>query len=247
MTTAPAADQIALLDVQAMDTRLSQLAHRRSTLPERAQLDEVGARATALADELVTAKTLVGDIARELRKSENDVELVRSRVARDNARLESGQGSAKDLQAMQHELVSLGRRQSELEDVELEVMERAEQAEAEQTRITRELDELERTRAELSGRLESATAEIDAEIDRVSGERAEAVLGLDDGLVALYDKVRSVSGGLGAAPLKARRCEGCRLELTPSDLGRIRGAADDEVLRCEECRRILVRVPDAGL
>jgi len=247
VTTAPAADQIALLDVQALDTRLSQLARRRSTLPELAELEAVQARTAALADQLVAAQTLVGDIARELRKAEDDVELVRSRASRDSSRLESGQGTAKDLQALQHEMVSLGRRQSELEDVELEVMERAEQAGAEQARISADIDELAQTRAALSERLDRSTAEIDAEVGRVTSEREQTVAALDDGLVALYDKVRSASGGLGAAPLKARRCEGCRLELPPSDLARIRDAADDEVLRCEECRRILVRVPDSGV
>jgi len=247
MSKAPAADQIRLLDVQAMDTRLAQLAHRSRSLPERAQLEELAARTQTLADDLVSASTLVGDIARELRKSEDDVELVRGRAARDNARLESGQGSAKDLQALQHELVSLARRQGELEDVELEVMERAEQAQTEQGRVQTEIQRLEAARVQLADRLEEQTREIDAEAARVGDERECAVAGLDEALVVLYEKVRASSGGLGAAPLAARRCEGCRLELTPVDLGRIRAAADDEVLRCEECLRILVRLPESGL
>lgn len=247
MTKAPAADQIRLLDVQALDTRLSQLAHRSRTLPERAQVAELATRAQALADQLVGASTLAGDIARELRKAEDDVELVRGRAARDSTRLESGQGSAKDLQALQHELVSLGRRQSELEDVELEVMERAEQAQGEQARLQTEIDRMDAARVQLVERLEEQAGEIDDEIARVTAERAEAVSGLDPALVTLYEKVRAGSGGLGAAPLKAGRCEGCRLELTPVDLGRIRTAADDEVLRCEECLRILVRLPGSGL
>lgn len=247
MTRAPAQDQIRLLGVQDLDTRLSQLAHRSRTLPERAQLAELATRSQGLADELVSASTLVGDIARELRKAEDDVELVRGRAARDNARLESGQGSAKDLQALQHELVSLARRQGELEDVELDVMERAEAAEAEKARIQTELDRAEAAREQLQARLAEQAGQIDAEVARVSAEREARLSGLDAGLVALYDKVRAHSGGLGAAPLKAGRCEGCRLELTPVDLGRIRDAADDEVLRCEECLRILVRVPGSGL
>lgn len=247
MTKAPAEDQIRLLDVQDLDTRLSQLAHRSRTLPERAQLAELAARSQGLADELVSASTLVDDIARELRKAEDDVELVRGRAARDNARLESGQGSAKDLQALQHELVSLARRQRELEDVELEVMERAEAAQSEKARIQTEIDRAEAAREQLQARLAEQAGQIDAEAARVTAEREARVSGLDAGLVTLYEKVRASSGGLGAAPLRARRCEGCRLELTPVDLGRIRTAADDEVLRCEECLRILVRVPESGL
>ena len=72
------------------------------------------------------------------------------------------------------------------------------------------------------------------------------VLGLDAALLALYEKIRE-SSGAGAAMLRARRCEGCRLELNPQELQRIRSAADDEVVRCEECRRILVRTGESGL
>ena len=247
MTTANALDQVRLLDVQALDTRLSQLAHRRRTLPEHARLAELTQQRDSLHDRLVTARTEADDISREVAKAEADVELVRQRAARDQARLDSGTGSAKDLQALQHELVSLAKRQSDLEDVELEVMERLERAqkavaalEAEQADVDAEIEKVTVSR-------DAAVAEIEAEVASVTAERDQVAAGLDAGLVALYEKVRETSGGLGAARLKARRCEGCRLELTPVEMGRIRAAAPDEVLRCEECRRILVRTPDSGV
>ena len=66
-------------------------------------------------------------------------------------------------------------------------------------------------------------------------------------LVALYEKIRARENGVGAAALHQRRCPGCRLELTASDVSRLRDAAPDEVLRCEQCQRILVRTPESGL
>ncbi len=131
MTKANALDQVRLLDVQTLDTRLLQLAHRRRTLPQHQQLADVEAERRGLADRLVQVRTTVGDVQRELRKAEADVEQVSTRAARDRARLEAGTGSAKDLQGLQHELESLARRQSDLEDVELEVMERLETAQTE--------------------------------------------------------------------------------------------------------------------
>lgn len=247
MTTANALDQVRLLDVQALDTRLSQLAHRRRSLPQHAELEALQGRVAGLRDALVSARTLADDVSRELAKAEADVELVRARAARDQARLDSGTGSAKDLTAIQHELVSLARRQSALEDVELEVMERLEQAQTSVTELEAEQAGLDAEIARVTEVRDAAVAEIDAEVQQVTAERDQLAAGLDQGLVALYDKVRASSSGLGAAPLRARRCEGCRLELTPVDLGRIRAAAPDEVLRCEECRRILVRTPDSGL
>lgn len=247
MTTAPAADQQRLLDVQALDTRLAQLAHRKSSLPEHAELQELDARRVAVADQLVAAQTIASDVARELAKSEQDVERVRERAARDQARLDTGTGTAKDLQALQHELVSLARRQSELEDVELEIMERAEGAQAAVAALESERDDLEHRRAAVEQRRDAVLADIDAEADRVRSERDSTAAGLDSGLVELYEKVRAQSGGLGAAALRARRCEGCRLELNRTDLARIAAAPQDEVVRCEECRRILVRIPESGL
>ncbi|MFZ5869374.1 MAG: zinc ribbon domain-containing protein [Actinomycetota bacterium] len=245
MTTAPAADQRRLLDVQALDTRLAQLAHRRRTLPEHAALEALEQRRAAVADQLVAARTIAADVQRELAKAEADVEQVRQRAARDQAHLDSGRGSAKDLQGLQHELQSLARRQAELEDVELEVMERAEQAEAAQRSLETTSAELDAERAALVERRDAALAEIDEQVRAVQAERDAAAAGLDVGLMSLYEKVREQSGGVGAAALRGRRCEGCRLELNQTDLQRIRSAGEDEVVRCEECRRILVRVPEA--
>lgn len=246
MTRAPAFDQQRLLDVQALDTRVQQLAHRQRTLPEHARLEALAREQSARTNRLVEAETLVSDLQREVRKAESDVEQVRTRAGRDQARLDAGTGNAKDLQAIQHELVSLGRRQSELEDVELEVMERLEQAQARVAEVTAEIAAAQREVATLATSRDEAAAIIEAERAAVTRQREEIASGLDGGLVALYEKVRAGSGGLGAAPLRARRCEGCRLELTPVDLGRISSAPADEVVRCEECRRILVRVPQAG-
>lgn len=244
MTTAPVEDQRRLLDVQALDTRLAQLAHRRRTLPVHAELEALEARRAQVDDQLVAARTIASDVARELAKAESDVEQVRQRTVRDQQHLDSGRGSAKDLQGLQHELESLARRQADLEDVQLEVMERAEQAAAAQQALEAEQADLAVRLERLVARRDAELAEVDSEIAAVSAQRQEAVTGLDAGLVALYERIREQHSGLGAAALRGRRCEGCRLELNPTDLERIRAAAADEVVRCEECRRILVRVPD---
>ena len=131
MVTAVPQDQWRLLDVQANDTRLAQLAHRRRTLPELAQIADLEARIAALDGRLVLARTKVGDCERAVAKAEADVEVVRARARRNQQRLDAGQGSPKELQAMQHELETLAQRQSVLEDEELEVMETLEAAQQE--------------------------------------------------------------------------------------------------------------------
>ncbi|GAA4403302.1 C4-type zinc ribbon domain-containing protein [Fodinibacter luteus] len=244
---AESARQLRLLDLQAIDTRLDQIAHARVHLPQLAELADLENKARLIDDQLVRSRTELDDIQREVAKAEADVQLVRDRAARDQARLDAGTGTAKDLQAIQHELGSLARRQAELEDLELEVMERAESAES-------DVAELERGRGELTARIDAlraardeALARLDAEAADVGAPRSAAVDEVGADLVALYEKIRASSGGTGAAALRQRRCGGCQLELNPVELQRLRLAPEDEVLRCEECRRILVRTPESGL
>jgi uncharacterized protein len=236
-----------LLDLQAIDTRLDQITHARTHLPQLAVLTELERRAAGLESDVVRAQTALGDVQREVTKAEADVQLVRDRSARDQGRLDAGTGSAKDLQAISHELQSLARRQSELEDVELEVMERAETAEAEVARLTAERSAVASEIDEVAATRDVALADLDAEAKQVGAPRADIVAGVGEDLVALYEKIRASSGGLGAAALRQRRCGGCQLELNNVDMSRIKAAPEDEVLRCEECRRILVRTSESGL
>jgi predicted nucleic acid-binding Zn-ribbon protein len=247
MVTAAAQDQWRLLDVQGHDTRLGQLAHRQRTLPEHAELQALRTRLAEVADELVRARTAASDVGRELAKAEADVEQVRSRAARNQARLDAGQGTAKDLTALQHEIETLAARQSVLEDAELEVMERQEAAEAAVEAVTAEQARLTQEVAAVQEALDAQLGEIGEEVAKEQAARESSAAGVPAALMALYERVREHSGGVGAARLHQRRCEGCRLELTPSDVNRIRAAAIDEVVRCEECGRILVRTPDSGL
>jgi uncharacterized protein len=246
VVTAAPQDQWRLLDVQKHDTKLDQLAHRGRTLPEHAEAERLTKRLAQLADDLVAARTIAGDIRRELAKAEADVELVRSRARRDQSRLDAGVGSAKDLTALQHEIASLAQRQSVLEDVELEVMERLEEAQGRITRLEADQGAAESELAEIATRRDAALAALEEEAAGVRRSREDAAAGLPADLVALYERLRA-DGGTGAARLHARRCEGCRIELTAVELGRLRSAAPDTVLRCEECGRILVRTPDSGL
>jgi predicted nucleic acid-binding Zn-ribbon protein len=243
-----AADQQRLLDVQALDTRIDQLAHRRSTLPEHAALAELETRLSVLRDQLVEVETEQSDLGRELGKAEGDVDQVRERAERDQKRLDAGQvSSPKELESLQHEIATLAKRQGDLEEIVLDVMERLESAQSRHAELTAQREEATRQATELTAARDTTTSAIDTEVEQLTAQRATQVGSLDEALVTLYEKIRAQQGGIGAAELKARRCGGCRLELNNVEIGRLRGADAEEVLRCEECRRILVRTPESGL
>ena len=241
-------DQLRLLDLQALDAALDRLSHRRRTLPEIAEAEELRRRLTRLGDDVVLLETEDSDLGREQSKVDADVDQVRTRMQRDQQRLDAGQvGSPRELENLQSEIESLHRRQSELEDVELEVMEKREVVQGRIGELQREREQAALTLSETEQRRDTTWAEIDAEADKTTTQRAELATTLPTDLVDLYEKIRSSSAGVGAAALRRAQCEGCHLALNTTDINRIRAADPDEVLRCEECRRILVRTADSGL
>ncbi|MEU8340838.1 C4-type zinc ribbon domain-containing protein [Spirillospora sp. NPDC048832] len=247
MKAAPQA-QLRLLDLQELDSSLDRLAHRRRTLPELAEIERLEGRLTELRDAIVAAETELGDLQREQRKAEQDVDQVRTRADRDQKRLDSGQvTSAKDLSSLQAEIESLHRRQSDLEEVVLEIMERTEEAEGRVAALRADQAATQEELAGLSERRDAAQREIDEEAGTTSTARTAVAKDVPDDLLALYEKLRGQFGGVGAAKLFRGACQGCHLALNTVDLNNIRAAAEDEVVRCEECRRILIRTPESGL
>ena len=236
-----------LLDLQALDTQLAQLAHRRRTLPEYAELERLSRELSGFEDERVRAQTGVDDLDRDIARIERDVDQVRVRQARDQARLDAGTGPAKELEATIQELGSLKRRQTELEDDQLELMERREQAQASVDAVQAKLAEITQAHAAATQRRDETLTAIGKDEEFRQAGRRPLAADLPTDLIALYERIREQTGGVGAALLRAGRCEGCRLELSGSERAAVRAAAPDEVIRHEECRRILVRTPESGL
>ena len=240
--------QLRLLELADLDAELGRLEHRRKGLPEHAELSQLDQRDRELRDEVATLEAREGDLKRGQAKADADVEQVRSRITRDRTRLDAGQvNSPRELENLQSEIESLLRRQSDLEDVELDVMERLDAAQG-------RLKEAVAERASISADIEAVTTRRDAALAELAeltahaaGRRAAAAAQEPADLMELYERLRAQHGGVGAAALRGRQCQGCHLTLNSGDLSVIRAAPADDVLRCEECRRILVRTDESGL
>ncbi len=233
-------DQRQILDIQRHDLALTSLAHKLATLPEIAALSAATIKSNNTRDLRIGAETELSDVSRELNRAEGDVEQVVTRLQKDEARLNSGTGAPKELESLQHEVVSLNARRAELEEVELEVMLRVDGI---KSRID-ELKALEATLAteiaELTDRKNMASLALESESSELKTERAATVTLVDKAIYDLYEKIRS-GGGAGAAALLGGQCLGCNLSINSVDLKRMLDSAEDEVIRCEECRCILVR------
>ena len=238
--------QIKLLDLQELDSRIAHLKHQLVTLPEIADLAHARAEREQADNAARDARIARDDLSLAQRKADNDVEAVRARRVRDEARLNAGQGSAKDLEAMQHELGALAKRISDLEDIELSLMEDLEGSDAEVDRLETEVAEIDRRIMSLEESKAAKEADIRAEGSAAFAKRGPLVADFPADLLALYEKLRD-QYGIGAALLRARRCGGCGLDVDAAELSKIRTTPAAEVVRHEDCGRILVRTSESGL
>ena len=240
--------QLRLLDLQTIDSALAQLEHRRKTLPEHAEIKALTAAVAATSADLVAAETAVSDLEAEQGRAEAELEPVRERLTRNQTRIADGTiADPKALSSMVEEVAHLQRRISDLEDAELEIMEQLESATTRLEGLRIRAGEVDRQLADAVARRDEAVAAIDAQITEQRAEREQLSPLLPGDLLALYDKIGTSHNGVGAAELRQRRCTGCQLEVNAADLGVFAAAADDDVLRCEECSRILVRTASSGV
>lgn len=235
-----------LLELADVDAELARTEHRRRTLPE---LEEIAAAERAVRerrDAKVANATALDDLDREVKRQEKEIDGVRARGDRDRALLAGGGVSAKQLTDLEHELATIQRRQTTLEDELLEIMERREAVEADGQHAGVELAKAEESLADAAHRRDQALADLDTIQARRDAERVTLVPVFPEALLGLYERVRA-NKGIGAALLRARRCGACRLEMDRSALSRISASPADEVLTCEECGAILVRTGESGL
>ena len=239
--------QLRLLDLQALDTTLDQLAHKRRTLPEIAEMSRRDQLMAERRDDIALAESAVRDLQRDLDKAEADIEQVRQRKDRDEGRLTSGAITVpKQLEELQHEVATLTKRQSDLEDAELEVMERMEDAQKGLDALLAERTAHIEARAAAEVARDAGWLQIDGEIAAATGERVTVAAEIPADLLALYEKIRAAEGGIGVGAIERGRCGACRLDLMNNEKTEYRDASVDEVLR-HECRRILVRTAESGL
>jgi predicted nucleic acid-binding Zn-ribbon protein len=231
-----------LIELQLIDTAISHLKIKLANLPEREQITAIHTRLENTAVELAVVETELADVAIDLRRIEVDVEQVADRIKKDESRLSSGAGSPKELEQLQHELGTLAKRKSDLEDGELEVMLKHDAVKARVDELQSDQVGLKQLELELNIRLENATTEIQSEISIQQAERGQLAPKIEATLVELYEKVRTSNDGVGAALLVGNKCEGCHLSINAIEIERIKSLPADEIIRCEECRRILVRI-----
>lgn len=242
MPNADIAAQRALLKLADTDRLADAAAHQRGVLPEIGVIEDGARRAAELREKVALAEVEVGDIDAAARKLDGEIDSVRARAARDQERLASGAASPKEMENLQHEILSLARRQETLEDEALELMERRETAAAGLDAIQSELGALSRDVDAATVRRDDQWADIDGELARFTVQRAAVVVEIPADVMAIYERVRG-AGKVAAAALQGDRCGACGLSLDRATIEDLRSAPAEAVPRCPECGTLLVRNP----
>ncbi len=237
-------DQAVLLELQAIDTKLQQLAHKANSLPELATITALTAEAEEARLARVGDNGALEDARTELKRVESDVEVVEARIKRDTERLDAT-SSVKDVAGLETELTSLRKRQSDLEDIQLAVMERLEELEAKANETTSGHDVLRTRITDAEAARDASLATINAERATASANRTVIVGKLSQELVALYERQRERYGS-GASLLQGGVSSASGVKLNESDMAAIRAAAPDDVVLCPDSNAILVRTSESG-
>ena len=235
-------DLDALLDVQAIDTRLDVLRHQRANHPIQAQIDGVAAERSTAAEALGVVEAERDELLRAQKRLDDEVASIRAKKEAAEAKLYDGSVQAhKELLAVQAEIDTFAGRQTELEDDELEIMEQVESIEPRRAEagaaVTAHDDRIAVLEAELAVALEG----VDAELAEVEAERIGAAAAIPAALLSRYDGIRSSLGGVGVARLSGGTCLGCGMTLSAVTVDQIKKLPDDAEPTCEECGRLLVR------
>lgn len=233
-------DQHKVLAIAEIDLKIATLNQRIKTLPETVHHRELTIQFETTRDLRIAAETELSDLSGEINRAENDVDQVAKRIEKDESRLNAGQGTPKELEKLQHELVSLGARRSELEEIELEVMLKADEIKARINDLKTKESELTINVSQALVSKNSALATLESDLNSANKDRVDLISKTEKSLIDLYEKIRSTEV-VAAARIINGQCGGCNLSINSGDLGKLLALPEEEVARCEECRCILVR------
>ena len=230
-----------LLDLQRVDTAIDRLRQRKADLPEQRVLDELTSELETVKAEYAAKRSELDAIALDQSRLEGEVSMIEDKIKHESERLYGGDiSNPKELATIQAELDGLRRRKSHLEDQDLEVMERREGVESELSALTEKLDGLTARAMEAEAARDSAAIEIETDLSANETERSTIAPGIPEELREMYEDLRAKKNGVGVAQLVGGVCRGCGVSLSPVALDEIKRSGDDEISRCENCRRLLV-------
>jgi predicted nucleic acid-binding Zn-ribbon protein len=224
-----------LIDLQEIDTRIAALEREAAQLPK--DLEAVHERIARARTDLETSKTRLEAAKKSIRAKEKDLEFLATKRAKSEAKLYEVKTN-KEYSAVLVEIDEMKAEKSRVEEEILLLMET-------QERVATDIRDADGhlQAAESQGQVEEATVrdklrEVEAELAAARARRSDQAVKVTPSLLADYDKLLRVRGGLALAQaLPSQTCSGCRMTIRPQALLEIR--AQTRLVTCESCGRYL--------
>jgi uncharacterized protein len=229
-----------LLDLNSIDQSISKLDYQKKNHPQLMKITELTARVPSIEASIVENDSLITETKKEVSKAEIDVENISKRVQKDKERLSSSDTSAKDLTQLQHEIGTLESKQKELEEVQIEFLEKVEDLEHKKRGLQDILAQLKYEISSLNTLIKNDFSKANNEITVFATKRNQVISKIDKPLAELYEKIR-LEHGIGAGLFIHGSCSTCQLQISSAEIDKINALDSEEVIRCENCRGILVR------
>ena len=228
-----------LLALQDVDTAIDRLRSRIRSLEEGGELATVRAEADAAEERLGELRLKIDELARDQERYEREIDSMTQKEHAEQTRMYDGSiVNAKELEALQHEISSVHKRLSDREDELLALLELREQLEADATRAEQAAAALRVKATEAAGAAGEEQRRVETELSERMAERAAIAPDIEPEVLELYEDLRKLKKGIGAAELVDGVCQACHEQLSAVELDKLKRG--EGIRRCEHCRRILV-------
>jgi hypothetical protein len=193
-----------------------------------------------LTDARERSKTAAAESQR-LRTQQLDLNLelkgLTDKAKRSEDRLYSGLvKNPKELSDLQHEIESLTRRRSGLEDEVLEAMIMVEDAQEENDEASTELARIEAQWTASQAHLKAEQSDLVQRINELNQIRKDHAGSISPKFLTAYDKTMKNGMGSAVVLLRNNRCRGCQVTVPAN---RVKAANEGELVYCDSCGRIL--------
>jgi predicted nucleic acid-binding Zn-ribbon protein len=230
--------QAELLGLANLDLEISRTRTYLTNLTSGNAFSDLRSAQRDCAAQLIESRNALDQVELDLARAEADLKLVEQRIEKDAAAL-NATSSSKDAQGIQSELETLKKRKSELEDLELAILERKDEVEATYKTVLADKQAIDEELAAKESANEAEIMKLRSGLDLSTAQRSQQASRIDAELIALYEK--KSSRGLAVGRLLGRECGACRMTIGATALAEINAMPRDEIATCPDCQAILIR------
>lgn len=229
-----------LIDFVSIDSQITNLNSKIKNHPLKARINEIENRIPGIEATKVENYSKIEELKKQINRVELDAENIKRRIESDTQRLNSSQTNAKQLPQIQHEIETMNAKLFEIENLELDLMGELENLSNTQKNLVKMVEEIVTELNLQKNNLDKELAQLVKELTQFSETRTHLLVAFEPDLIKLYEKIRQ-DHGIGAGILDNNKCGACQITISPAEFEVIRKTDSSEIVRCENCRCILVR------